>query len=346
MDKLTATPQVLKQANLSLIRRTIREKGTATRAEIAGETQISSTTIRSLLSELMENGEIESIGYDESSGGRKAERYRLKPDRYHGAVFCISGQEMHSLLINACGEILETRYAEVPDWNFEREIICVLDQLTSQMEIKTVGIGVPGIVEGGSYWKKSLTDDSLYRVDIGERISEKYGIPVVLENNLNATTIGFGKCYQNQYPKESPEDIHMAYLHFSKGCVSAGFIAGGRIIRGCHNFAGELGLVPMEDGRFLDACMADEMDDAQYTKLIARVIYWICAILNPQYIALAGSDLRTECIGPIGDIVYSYLEKPMVPEILYSSDVWQDYYHGMVSLTTERMFDQIQLIKA
>ena len=58
MDSLTARPNILKQANLSLIRRAIKAKGTSTRAEIAIETRISSTTVRSLLSEMLENGEI------------------------------------------------------------------------------------------------------------------------------------------------------------------------------------------------------------------------------------------------------------------------------------------------
>ena len=76
------------------------------RAEIAYETKISSTTVRSLLSEMMQNGEIESVGYDESSGGRKAERYGFRPNRYYGAAFCITGDQIYGLLINVCGEIV------------------------------------------------------------------------------------------------------------------------------------------------------------------------------------------------------------------------------------------------
>lgn len=94
MDTLTARPRVLKQANLSHIRKVLKAKGTATRAEIAYETKISSTTVRSLLSEMMQNGEIESVGYDESSGGRKAERYGFRPNRYYGAAFCITGDRI------------------------------------------------------------------------------------------------------------------------------------------------------------------------------------------------------------------------------------------------------------
>lgn len=43
MNQLTARPKLLKQANLTLIRKVIKAKGTATRAEIAMETKISST---------------------------------------------------------------------------------------------------------------------------------------------------------------------------------------------------------------------------------------------------------------------------------------------------------------
>lgn len=71
MDTLNGRPKLLKQANLSLIRKVITAEGTATRAEIARKTNISSTTVRSLLAEMLENGEIESLGFDESSGGGK-----------------------------------------------------------------------------------------------------------------------------------------------------------------------------------------------------------------------------------------------------------------------------------
>ena len=64
----------------------------------------------------------------------------------------------------------------------------------------------------------------------------------------------------------------MAFLYFEKGCVSAGFISGGRVVRGHHNFAGELGLLPMEDGKTLDACMAEPMEDVRYVDLVVRVI--------------------------------------------------------------------------
>ena len=137
----------------------------------------------------------------------------------------------------------------------------------------------------------------------------------------------------------------MAYLHLEKTCVSAGFIVGGRIVRGFRNFAGELGLIPMEDGRILDEWLMSALDDKDYTDLMIRIISWICGILNPQYVVLGGPDLRTDCIGPISDGFSALLPKHMTAEILYSADMWHDYHDGMASLTAGKIFDDVQFIK-
>lgn len=345
MNTLNARPKLLKQANLSLIRSVIKSNHTATRAEIVTETKISSTTVRTLLSEMMQNDEIESIGCDESSGGRKAERYRFKPDRYYGAAFCIADTGIYHLLVNVCGEIIETKKLEDSSGNFEQVIITCLDELTQQKELKSIGVGVSGVVDGGSYWKKSLTDEKLHKSDFGTALSKQYGIPVVLENNLNATAIGFRQCYEKTYPDENPEQTNMAYLHLDKGCIGAGFIAGGRIIRGFHNFAGELGLIPADNGKLLDEFLAEPLNDKQYTQLIIKIIGWICGILNPQYVTLSGPGIRENCIASVNDLLSSLLPPHMAAEILYSPDMLHDYFEGMACLTSDKMFNDVLFIK-
>lgn len=345
MDAVTAQPKLLKQANLSLLRKALRSMGTATRAELAQETQISSTTVRSLLAELLENREIQSIGYDASSGGRKAERYRLQPGRYHGAAICISDGQVHGLLVNLCGEIVETTPLEAVDGDYEKAALPYLDSLAARYTLKAIGVGVPGVVEGNCYWKAEPCGGPLCKVPLGEALTRRYGVPVVLENDLKATAIGFGRCYAKEYPQENPEDTHMAYLHFDHTCVSASFITGGRIIRGYSNFAGELGLLPTEDGRTLDDCISGPMDDSRYTARVIEIIRWICGILNPRYVALGGPAFRKGCIGPIGDGLSALLPRPMLAEILYAPSLWHDYHDGMAYLTAGKIFDEVQIVK-
>lgn len=64
--------------------------------------------------------------------------------------------------------------------------------------------------------------------------------------------IGIGRCYMKECPDEKAEHMNMAYLHFDEGCISAGFVVDGCIVRGYNNFAGELGLLPVGEGELLD----------------------------------------------------------------------------------------------
>lgn len=345
MDELTARPQILKQVNLSLIRKVLKSKKTATRAEIAAETNISSTTVRSLLVEMIENGEIESIGYDESSGGRKAERYCLNPERYHGAAFCITENQIHSLLVNVYGDILEAAVLEVSNENYEEVIIAYLDKITTEKEIKAIGLGVPGIVKGESFWRQDKSRDGMSRLDIGDTLQKKYGIPIVMENDLNAITIGFGLCYRNEFTDDANADTTMAYVYFAGDCISAGFIVGDKILRGYSNYAGELGLIPIDYDKTLDEYLFGPIGDLAYIQLVIKVLSWICGIFNPQYIALSGPNLRQHCVGPISDGLSALLPRPMFAEIIYSPDMWNDYHTGMAYLTAGKIFDDVQFVK-
>lgn len=345
MDALTARPKLLKQANLSLIRKAIKTKGSATRAEIARETGISSTTVRSLLAEMAENGEIEGIGYDASSGGRKAERYAFCPNRYYGAAVCIADGEACGLLVDVCGRILEATPLQAEQGFLEAAIFAYLDGLVKEKEIKAIGLGVPGIVEGGCVLRKDKAGETFHKTDLGNTLAARYKLPLALENDLNATAIGFGRCYEHIFPNEGAENTNMAYLYFEEGCVSGGFIAGGRVVRGWKNFAGELGLVPLEDGRLLDEHMQEPQSDGQYTRITVQLLGWICGILNPRYVALGGPSFRKSCLGPISDGLAALLPKHMLAEILYSADRWHDYQNGMAYLTAAKMFDEVHFVK-
>lgn len=107
-NKIKGRPNVLKQVNLTMIRRAILEKGTATRAEIVEAAKVSVTTVRTLLTELQSAGEVVDVGLDNSTGGRNATRYELNKERFFGISLCLDGESVRYLMVNICGEICET----------------------------------------------------------------------------------------------------------------------------------------------------------------------------------------------------------------------------------------------
>lgn len=342
-DAVMGKPNVLKQVNLSMIRKAILENGTATRAEIVAATNISVTTVRTLLTELQNAGEVMPVGRDNSTGGRTATRYELNKERFFGVSLCLDGENVRYLTVNICGEICETGMFAVGG-DTQAAICRFLDTLCEKTEIRSIGIGVPGIVNGMGYERKNLQCE-LEHFPIGEVIRSRYGVPVVLENDLNAIALGFGRCYLKSFPKEHCENVNMAYIHFDNDCISAGFLSNGKVLRGWNNFVGELGLFPVEDNQTLDDVLASPIDDAAYAKLVARLIAGICCVLNPKYIALGGIAFRKNALPLITECFYGTLPPKMSPEILYADDKWHDYFEGMAYLTAGHIFADVRLVK-
>jgi len=339
---------MLKQVNLSSIRKVIRSKKIVTRAEIAWETKISSTTVRSLLNEMQINGEIEGVGFAESSGGRKAEKYRFKLDRYFSVAFCISMKDVHYIIIDILGDIQETGKLDAFNNVTMEPIVSFLDKITTEKNIKSIGLGVPGIVDGNSYWSGTKGDE-LEQIDIGSFLANKYEIPIVLENDLNTIATGFCRRHEKSYTlndsEVGTEDSNIAFLFFGKAGISASFIVGGKAIRGSNSFAGELSMTPF--GRYDNGfdLHPEKMTDDEFAFYVVKKICTICSILNPQYITLAGNEFREKCLPAIRKGMEKVLPAKMQAELMYSGDDNQDYYEGLAYLTAGKMFDEVQLLK-
>ena len=80
--KITGKPKFMKELNISEIKRAILKNPMITRSNIASLTNISLTTVGNILTELIRNEDIFTGGYEESSGGRKAEKYYFNKEKY------------------------------------------------------------------------------------------------------------------------------------------------------------------------------------------------------------------------------------------------------------------------
>lgn len=344
MKHMVGTPHTLKEVNLCAVRKVIREQGSATRAEIAAATKISVTTVRTLLTEMAENGELLESGYDESMGGRKAVRYALNKDRFFGAALCVSETELRYFTVNTCGEVSNFGLYVVTQ-GLDEAIRTVLDDLFGRVEIRSIGLGVPGVATRDGY-QQMCPGHELTEHPIAVPVRERYGVPVLLENDLNAIVMGFGRCYLSSFPDERCEDVNMAYLHFERCCLSAGFLSGGRLLRGSHNFVGELGLFPVSEDKTLDELLSSPLSDEEYAALVAKLLCMLCCVLNPQYIAMGGDGFRKGCLPLIQEYFDATLPRPMSAELISADERWHDYYAGLGYLTAEQIFADVRLVQA
>jgi glucokinase len=106
-----------------------------------------------------------------------------------------------------------------------------------------IGVGLVGQIDPKTgAWLEAMNLPIKIPVPLGKQLSDRYGIPVALDNDVHAASLaemrwGIGT-----------ESADFIYLNVGTG-ISAGLIFNGQLLRGTRNFAGELGhLIVLPDG--------------------------------------------------------------------------------------------------
>ena len=101
-----------------------------------------------------------------------------------------------------------------------------------------VGIGIPGIVDRDRGAVSHAVNLGLGGdwFPLADRLADRTGATIVVENDLNAATWG-------AHVLSGADDL--AYLSLGTG-LAAGFVLSGRLRRGAHGAAGEIGHVPVD----------------------------------------------------------------------------------------------------
>ena len=102
-----------------------------------------------------------------------------------------------------------------------------------------VGFGIPSLVDrrtGASVWSNHLPIDD---VPFRDLMSERLGLPVFVDNDTNAAMLA-------EHRHGAARGVQTAVMLALGTGIGGGLIAGGRVHRGAHGFAGELGHMTLD----------------------------------------------------------------------------------------------------
>ena len=117
---------------------------------------------------------------------------------------------------------------------------------TGDAPLWPIGIGVPGIVdpdEGVVKHAVNLDLDGSW-LPLRDHLESHLQHPVLVENDVNTAALGAASTLEAGLP------VDLAYLSIGTG-LAAGLVLDGRLRRGVHGAAGEIGHVPVDHG---DVC--------------------------------------------------------------------------------------------
>lgn len=332
MNEQIPTFQNTKTAIIRGIRAALLAQGNATKLELSTKLHISFPTISKFLLQMENNGEVVSIGLDESSGGRRAERYIYNPNYMLGLAMILERSETSYTVFNCAGEIIEQGNAK----NFLKQdvshlILFIKSKKEQYATLHTVSIGVPGAVNKGQIFL--IPDHEHYRnVDLKRVVEEQLSIPTVVENDMNAAVIGY------MAQRKMSKNISLIYLYLGQNGSGAGIVVNGEIVRGKTFFSGEVQFIPQYNDLNFSEALTNEEDGALSSiqldgkiDAISRLVSSVTAILNPHYFIFCEEELDRLTLQKIMERSAEYVPKEHLPE-LTRSNLKDDYLGGLQSL--------------
>lgn len=251
----------------------------ATRAQLAGETGLSTMTIGKLLADMETCGEVERGGTARAGSGRPSTIACYRSDYAYFAAITVEqkdGKSAFTMCIHDLFGDVAMREKMLLDHVDATSFDGFFDQaITRGFRIALAVFVLPGVAEGErivSCDLQALAEGQLLR-----RIRSRFGVEVLFENDVNAAVYGHafsengGKVYAGMY---FPRNY----------CPGAGAVIGGEILRGSRHFAGEIGNIHGES-----AWMTLDYDDTERTaEMIAQMLVVYACTIAPAGMVLYG----------------------------------------------------------
>jgi predicted NBD/HSP70 family sugar kinase len=254
-----ASTEGLRRRNTSIVLRSLRQLGPATRAELAKRTGLAKATVGVIVATLEAAGavtELERPGAGAGAGvagrGRPGTPVALSGRRFLGLGLELNVDYVAVAVLDLAGQVRlsTTRPVERPG---DVEALLGLaawarGEVTAQGEILVAGtVAVPALVRGDNRTIDWAPNMGLSGDGLAVAVEGVLGCPVRVLNDANCAA------YAEAHHGAATDTDHSLYLTGTVG-IGAGIVDRGELIRGAVGFAGEVGHMPVGDSTALCGC--------------------------------------------------------------------------------------------
>lgn len=335
---MKADTRLMKQLNKSTLRSILSRERTATKPELAKYSGLSVVTVNALISEMLESGEVQEDGTAPSCGGRPSMQYRYNYEYRTMAVVYghqLQGQSyIHTLAVNLDGVKLWERREYMEDIGPESFDAGLDEVFAAFRNTGLIAFGLPGEAIGSEV---TINDfKGLEGRVFLPRIRERYRVPVLFENDINAMTYGY---YQS---KCGEGETCIAGIYFPRSFFpGAGLVLNGSIYYGASHFAGEMGAMctPAPWGKL------DYSNETQVLAQLEEVLVSYSCIAAPSRFVLYGDFFTADMSRLLEQRVDSRLGGRFRIRVETSDKLEEDYEAGMISLALKRIAEETDALQ-
>lgn len=217
------------------------------RADLAKVTGLSKQTTSEVIDSFEQQGLVRPVGRTSGSVGRTAVLYELSPDGGYCLGVDLGGTKLSAAFADISGNVL----AEGTEPTDARGGIIVLEQIARlaarlaretgihPSRIRSIVVGTPGVVNAKTGAIELAPNVAhLGEMDVVAALSDKLGVAVIIENDVNLGLLG--EIWQGR--AQNLENV--AFIALGTG-IGLGLCVDGQLIRGENGAAGEIGYFPI-----------------------------------------------------------------------------------------------------
>ncbi|RAV14881.1 ROK family protein [Paenibacillus contaminans] len=323
-----ANANLMKEINLYNLRQVMKRVETATKPQLAALTELSVVTVNSLVKELQSLGEIFEDETVPSNGGRPALVYRYNYNFSLAIVVYIKEKQgqvfVSATVVNLENHILLQEEYLWPVFDRHHFFEIISRFLTLYPSIKVIGIGIPGQAVNGEI--KVSSHKELMGVRMIEEMESRFGLPVMVENDINAAISGY--CAM----QDLNDELCVLGIYFpTKYPPGMGIVLDGKIVKGKNGMAGEIKFLPM------DLDWYDEMGEETFVESVCLILQSVIAVLAPDKIVIYQNLLEADTWNPAWESYQLRHPQPSYPEVILQDTFQQDFEAGMRWLTLKEL---------
>ncbi len=221
--------------------RAVRAWGSIARIDLARELKVVASTVGIYVDRLIQDGYLLESTKANRGLGRPAVLIELNPKagRFIGVDF--DARQIMAVTVNFAQQPLAQMCRTLPAEATTDQVLDIIEELihdligSSPEDILGIGLAVPGPIDA----EKGIALEYQFirdwrNVPVGPRVEARFQVPVFVENNLRSMALGELWCS----PESGSRDL--VCLGIRSG-IGSGIIVDGKLLRGSHNLAGEIG---------------------------------------------------------------------------------------------------------
>src|SRR5258708_15181616 len=241
--------QGMREVNSEQVLRAILREGPRARVDLARHVGLTTAAISNIRSELIESGLVVETGT--ARGHRVGANSILLYFPEHGIVLCVVHQGVSAMRVGLStlrGRIIARRVIATPERYSPEWAVVAIDQALRELlsafgyndeALAAIGVGLVGLIDINQGIVKRAPRMGWENVPVRDMLEQRLARPVAIENNVRAMALGEVLLGDGQ---NWPD---FAFVYIGTG-IGSGLIINGRLYRGSHGGAGEIGHITVD----------------------------------------------------------------------------------------------------